>query len=158
MTSGSSVEVTGVTRALADLQARDLALEGGQHVGLLGRREFLAPDVGDGAGQRRLLLRAIAHDDRLLDHGDVLLHDDVERRRRGHLLGDEANDRYHEGRPPGHHDGELTVQIGGYAGVLVLRHDVRADEGLSVRIRDRTFHGNLILAEDYRYARQHTRH
>ena len=30
--------------------------------------------------------------------------------------------------------------------------------GLSVRIRDRTFHGNLILAEDYRYARQHTRH
>ena len=44
------VEVTGVTRALADLQARDLTLEGGQYIGLLGRREFLAPDVGDGAG------------------------------------------------------------------------------------------------------------
>ena len=152
------VEVTGVTRALADLQARDLALEGGQHVGLLGRREFLAPDVGDGAGQGRLLLGAIAHDDRLLDHGDVLLHDDVERRRRGHFLGDEADGRDHERGSPRDYDGELTVQIGGYAGVLVLRHDVRADERLSVCIRDRTLHGNRSLSEDYLYARQHTRH
>ena len=44
------VEVTGVTGTLADLEARDLTLQGGQDVGLLRRRELLAPDVGDGAG------------------------------------------------------------------------------------------------------------
>ena len=45
------VEVTGVARPLADLESRDLALQGGQHVRLFRGGQFLAPDVGDGAGQ-----------------------------------------------------------------------------------------------------------
>ena len=78
------VEPTHRTGVLADLQAGDLALEGGGQVGLLGGGDVLGLDVGDGGGQGRFLLRTVTDDHRLFQFGGFLLQGDVQGRGVGH--------------------------------------------------------------------------
>ena len=147
------VEPADCTGFLTDHKARDLTLEGGGQVGLLGRGDVLGLDVGDGRGQGRFLLRTVTDHDGLFQFGSFLLKRDVHRGGSDFdLQGLISDGGYGQVCTHRHGEGVITVEIRGGAVRGARLHDGRTDDRLLVGIENGTLHRNRVLGKQRRGA------